>query len=100
MGQLISFSIDLTKFKEQVECIQKGKNGRSYANITISVNDITDQFGNNVNAWISQSKEEREAKATRHFVGNGKVVFPKPEQAAESTSAPQATPSEEEDLPF
>lgn len=100
MGQLISFSIDLTKFKEKAELTQKGKNGRIYANITISVNDVTDQYGNNVNAWISQSKEEREAKADRHFIGNGKVVFPKPD-GAQQAPAPQASPvDEEDDLPF
>ena len=43
--------------------------------ITIAIDDKVDNFGNNVSAWISQTKEEREAKANRIFVGNGKVVF-------------------------
>jgi hypothetical protein len=28
-----------------------------------------------VSQWIGQTKEEREAKATRIFTGSGKVVF-------------------------
>jgi hypothetical protein len=45
--------------------------------ITISVNENVDNYGNNVSAWESQTKEQREAKATRNYVGNGTVVFSK-----------------------
>ncbi len=45
--------------------------------ITISVEDKVDNYGNNVKAWISQTKEERENKAQRVFTGNGKVIFSK-----------------------
>lgn len=50
------------------------KNGKGIST-TISINDRLDNFGNNVSEWISQTKEERESKATRIFSGNGKVVF-------------------------
>ena len=50
------------------------KNGKGISS-TISINDRMDNFGQNVGEWISQTKEEREAKAIRIFVGNGKVVF-------------------------
>ncbi len=43
--------------------------------ITIAISDKVDNYGNNVSAWISQSKEEREAKAPKKYIGNGKVVF-------------------------
>lgn len=98
MGQLITFSVDLTKFVEQKASTTKHTNGRTYANITISINDSTDQYGNNVNAWITQSKEEREAKEPRHFIGNGKVVFPKPDSAS-PTETTQVS-NEQDDLPF
>jgi hypothetical protein len=45
--------------------------------ITISVNENVDNYGNNVSAWESQTKEQREAKAPRNYVGNGTVVFSK-----------------------
>ena len=50
------------------------KNGKGIST-TISINDQIDNYGNNVNEWISQTKDERESKAQRKFVGNGKVVF-------------------------
>ena len=50
------------------------KNGKGIST-TISINDQIDNYGNNVNEWISQTKDEREQKAQRKFVGNGKVVF-------------------------
>lgn len=50
------------------------KNGKGITT-TISINDRLDNFGQNVGEWISQTKEEREAKASRIFTGNGKVVF-------------------------
>ena len=52
----------------------KQKDG-SYKNYTISINDTTDQYGNNVVVYISQTKEEREAKAKKTYLGNGKVVW-------------------------
>jgi hypothetical protein len=45
--------------------------------ITISVNENVDNYGNNVSAWDSQTKEQRDAKAPRNYVGNGTVVFSK-----------------------
>lgn len=50
------------------------KNGKGIST-TISINDRLDNFGQNVGEWIAQTKEEREAKASRIFTGNGKVVF-------------------------
>lgn len=50
------------------------KNGKGIAT-TISVNSEPDQFGNSTSSWVSQTKEEREAKATRTYVGNGTIVF-------------------------
>jgi hypothetical protein len=40
----------------------------------MSVNDET-RFGNNASIYISQTKEENEAKKQRNYVGNGKVVW-------------------------
>jgi hypothetical protein len=54
--------------------------------ITISVNENVDQFGNNVSAWESQTKEQRDAKAPRNYIGNGTVVFSK---AKEYPTAPK-----------
>lgn len=47
----------------------------SYKNYTISLNDETNGYGQNVSIWESQTKEEKDAKVQRNFVGNGKVVW-------------------------
>ena len=52
-------------------------NEKGYVNIDYSINDETDQYGNNVAFFIRQSQEEREAKLPRVYVGNGKIVWTK-----------------------
>jgi arginine decarboxylase-like protein len=85
----------------------KGKDG-TYKNYTISVQDETNEYGQNVAMFIEQSKEEREAKAKRTYVGNGRVVWTdgkinvadKKEPAqSEQTTAPEQK-DEDDDLPF
>lgn len=89
MSSLISVSIDLTKIDKSK--IIEGKKGGKYLNVTISVNDEPDKYGNNVSLWNGQTKEEREAKKDRLFLGNGKVIW--------SSDKPQdETPSD--DVPF
>ena len=61
MSSLINFSL-------------KNADG-SYTNYSMNVNDQTDKYGNNVSVILAQSKDEREAKKPKVYVGNGKVVF-------------------------
>jgi len=72
MGAIITASIRVDKLPK--EKFIKGKDGAVYYNLTISVNDET-RYGNNVSIQDSQTKEEREAKAQRNYLGNGKVVW-------------------------
>ena len=71
MSGLVNFSLDLSKLPK--DKIIKGKKGQ-YINLTASINDDT-KFGNNVSFSVSQSKEEREGKEAKVYVGNGKVVW-------------------------
>jgi hypothetical protein len=71
MSTIINASLDLTKIEKSK--IIKGKKG-SYINVTMFVNDEVDQYGNNASIIISQTKEEREAKTPRVYLGNGKTV--------------------------
>lgn len=64
---IINASIDVTKIEKAK--IVKGK----YVNITAFVNDEVDQYGNNVAIIVSQTKEEREVKTPRVYLGNGKT---------------------------
>ena len=72
MSAIINASIRVDKLPK--EKFVKGRDGAVYYNLTISVNDET-RYGNNVAIMDSQTKEEREAKAQRNYLGNGKVVW-------------------------
>ena len=74
MGQLINAQINKSKLQGLVHYTNKRTNEES-VNITISLNDTPDQYGNNASIWISQTKEERDAKATKVYLGNGKVIY-------------------------
>tara|TARA_R110002167_G_scaffold366164_1_gene593438 strand:+ start:955 stop:1254 length:300 start_codon:yes stop_codon:yes gene_type:complete len=72
MSTLITGSIRVDKLPK--EKFIKGKDGAVYYNLTISVGDET-RYGNNVSFTDSQTKEERDAKVAKNFLGNGKVVW-------------------------
>ena len=77
-----------------------------YLPITITINDEPDQFGNQGPVTMDQTKEEREAKSPKQYLGNVKVVWTNgtfPDKIPyEGNGAPQpkAQPKVEEDLPF
>ena len=72
MSTLLSLSIDVASLPK--EKFVTAKNGKVYYNFTVAVNDET-RYGNNVSAFDSQTKEEREAKKPKFYLGNGKVVW-------------------------
>jgi hypothetical protein len=51
---------------------QKGEKGIS---LTMATNDEANNYGQNVSAYVSQSKEDREAKKPKFYCGNGKVFW-------------------------
>lgn len=94
MASLISISI-------------KGKDG-TYKNYTISVSDDTNEYGQNVSMYIEQSKEDRDAKKPRTYVGNGRVIWTdgniqiaEKKEPAELAQRPAPTQEEDDsDLPY
>jgi hypothetical protein len=51
------------------------KKGDKGISITISIDDKNNQYEQNVSAYVSQTKEQREAKKDRFYAGNGKVFW-------------------------
>jgi len=102
MASIIKTSINLNNIpKDKIYAGKKGK----YLPITITLNDELDQFGNQGPVVVEQTKEERDAKTPKTYLGNVKVVWtngsnvePAPRDN-NSTSAP-APAAAEEDLPF
>ena len=73
--------------------------------LTISLSDQPSKFGQNVSAYVSQTKEQRDAKTPLFYVGNGKTFWSKGEtpvpQREEQQQAPQPVKSANDDsLPF
>lgn len=54
--------------------LTQAKNGKLYLSVDIWINDQADNYGNTGSISIRQSKEEREAKAKKTYIGNLKPV--------------------------
>lgn len=79
------------------------KNGKTYASIVVDERrDGEDKYGNTHMVYMSQTKEERTAKATRVFVGNGKEFkFDGSRRSVDNTApAPIVNTDDSQDLPF
>ena len=102
MASIIKTSINLNEIpKDKIYVGKKGK----YLPITITLNNEIDQFGNQGPVVVEQTKEERDAKTPKTYLGNVKVVWtdgnnvntaPRDNNSAQAP-APAAA---EEDLPF
>ena len=104
MASILKTSINLNAIPK--DKIINGKKGK-YIPITITVNDDLDQFGNQGPVCVDQTKEERDAKEAKTYLGNVKVVWtngeyvePAPRDAAPTTPKQAPIPDEVEDLPF
>lgn len=73
MSTLINLSLRVDQLPK--EKFVAGKDGKVYYNFTVAVNDEANQFGQNVSAYDSQTKEEREAKKSKSYIGNGTVIW-------------------------
>ena len=103
MASIIKASIDLNKIpKDKIFIGKKGK----YLPITITINDEPDQFGNQGPVVVEQTKEERDAKVAKTYLGNVKIVWTNgtnvdtaPRDGAPAPAQAQTTP-QADDLPF
>jgi hypothetical protein len=100
MSALINFSLDVAALPK--EKFVSAANGKVYVNLTMAVNDET-RYGNNTSIYVNQTKEEREAKKQRQYLGNGKVVWTDnnivlAQREQEAEQVPQQ--KEVADLPF
>ena len=102
MSAILNLNLRVDKLPK--EKFVKGKDGAVYYNLTVSINDDTNQFGQNVTAIDSQTKEEREAKKPKNYLGNGSVVWTDGKIVAVKRDtqemAKQTSKEESADLPF
>lgn len=100
MARIIAASIDLSKIDKSK--IVEGKNGAKYYNFDITVNDEPNQYGQDVALSDKQTKEERQAKAKKTFIGNGKTVWKNDNtgRVVDYTNPANPTDGPKDDLPF
>ena len=104
MASIIKASINLSEIpKDKIYVGKKGK----YLPITITLNDDVDQFGNQGPVVVEQTKEERESKQAKTYLGNVKVVWTNgqnvdraPMDSNHPTAQAAPAPVTKEDLPF
>ena len=103
MASIIKASLNLDAIpKDKIYIGKKGK----YLPITITINDELDQFGNQGPVVVEQTKEERDQKTAKTYLGNVKVVWtngtnvdtaPRPD--TQGAPAPNLQ-AQDDDLPF
>ena len=102
MASIIKTSINLDAIpKDKIIMGKKGK----YLPLTFTLNDEVDNYGNQGPVTVEQTKEERDAKVPKVYLGKVKVVWtngtnvgaaPREGQPAQAMSKQ----SVEDDLPF
>ncbi len=104
MASILKANLNLAAIPK--DKIYKGKKG-SYLPITITINDELGNYGDNGPIIVEQSKEEREAKADKTYLGNVKVVWTNGTNVATApreggaAPPPKAAPAAaDDDLPF
>ena len=107
MASILNAKLNLSAIPK--EKIFEGKKGK-YVDVTIVINDEPGQFGDSGPLYISQSKEERESKAAKVYLGNVKVAWTNgtnvevpgkmPAPAFKPLPENQFNPEEHNDLPF
>jgi hypothetical protein len=104
MASIISGNINLSKLDKSK--IYEGKKGKYYP-VTVVINNEVGEYGDSGYIMTEQTKEQREAKEQKSYLGNVKVIWTdgqnvstadKPMQAAMQMQQPAQT--EEPDLPF
>ena len=99
MADFITASICVSKIPR--EAIKVAENGQKYISIVIAEGKEPDAYGNTHYITLSQTKEQREAKEKKVYIGNGKAYQPKastPVSAEDIAAMPSVT--EADDLPF
>ena len=92
--RIISASIDLSKI-DKSRIVEK--DGKKFYNITIMVNDEKNTYGQDVGITTEQTKEQRERKEPKHYIGNGKTVYHKPLEVPKLENTPA---SQGDNLPW
>ena len=104
MASIISGNINLSKLDKSK--IYEGKKGKYYP-VTVVINNEVGEYGDSGYIMTEQTKEQREAKEAKSYLGNVKVVWTNGQnvttaekQGVQQSIEAQSVKQEEPDLPF
>ena len=104
LKEILTLSVDLTKIdKSKIkEVTRKDGTKALFIDLTLYVNSEADQYSNIGSVAINQSKEEREAKAPKVYVGNAKRQWASSSVSASEVGNLNVKSQEDlsQDLPF
>ena len=93
--------------KDVLETLLKTVNAKNEkgVSITLSISDEINQYGQNISGFVTQTKEQREQKKQKFYVGNGEVVWTdgnivKGGKVQQPTEAQPQQTQIQDDLPF
>ena len=95
---LINCSICLSDIPK--DRIKAHTNGKKYLSIVVADLREADEYGNTHSIYISQTKEEREAREKRTYIGRGKAVVFNSQQPSIEEVAAMPPANFVDDLPF
>ena len=90
---IINIGITLSEIPK--EKIINHSNGKKYLNLTVTAMRQADEYGNTHTVYVQQSKEEREAKVDRVYLGKGKEFIFGNKQVSTAVSE-----EDDNDFPF
>ena len=73
MAILANIYFKLDKLKEIVRTLEN--NNEKGVSVALSINDEINGYNQNISAYVSQTKEQRDAKESKNYVGNGSVIW-------------------------
>jgi len=102
---MFGISLDVTKIPK--DKLVKGKKG-TYLSLTGFIDDELNDYDQNISVWLEQSKEEREDKAKKVYLGNGKLFWSDDKEllptakteAVGEAEKPKPQQDDDDDLPF
>ena len=99
MSELINVSICVSDIPR--DRIRQSANGKKYINICVSQLHKPDAYENTHCGFMRQTKEERESKTPRAFIGNGRAVqFQTAERVSPEQVEQMPEAADVDDLPF
>jgi len=102
MSSLSSIYIKTETLRTLFETLDK--KGEKGIEITISISDEVNEYDQNLSGFVAQTKEQRESKKTRFYVGNGRTFWTdgtiQVPKKKEETHTAEVVAEDKDDLPF